>query len=178
MPQPGRRPETPPTPGAPTGAELDRRAMLEKNLERQTEWIRNSDVKIAMLLPINTALIAVLASQLDEARQAVHWVLVIATSVPTLVSFGSAVLAAMPQFRHIGDSLIYFGDVAHHSREVFHDRVLNLTPEAHFEDLAEQVHFAAFLAQRKYRHVRNAYVALLIALPFWTAALYLLNHPP
>jgi hypothetical protein len=172
-------PSVPASVGAPSAAAaaFDRQALLEKNLERQNAWIRNCDTKISMLLPINTALLAVLGTQLDGARLAVHWVLVVATSIPSLISFGSSVMAAMPYLRRTGGSLIYFGDVASHTPDDYRAGVLSVTQAAHLEDLAEQVHESALLAERKYRHVRTAYVALLIALPFWVAALYLLNHP-
>jgi hypothetical protein len=155
---------------------FDRQALLEKNLERQNQWIRSCDTKISMLLPINTALLAVLGSQLDGAHLAVHWLLVVATSVPSLISFGSSVMAAMPHLRRTGGSLIYFGDVARHTPDEYRAGIFSVTQEAHLKDLAEQVHESAQLAERKYRHVRVAYVALLIALPFWVAAIYLLNH--
>ena len=35
------------------------------------------------------------------------------------------------------------------------------------DDLAEQCHSTAGIARTKYRHVRNAYLAFFVALPFW-----------
>jgi hypothetical protein len=83
----------------------------------------------------------------------------------------------MPQFRPNTGSLIYFADIAERSPEAYRDSVAQLTGQAHFDDLAAQVHHTALIARSKYYHVRNAYRWLLVALPFWVASLYLLNRP-
>ncbi len=155
---------------------FDRYDLLERNLDRQIAWIRASDAKISLLLPINTAMVAVLATHLAQANLTpVHWVFALAASLPCAVSFIAAVRSVMPQAREPGRSLIYFHDVAAHSHDEFHDRVQALTADDHLRDLATQVHASAGLASGKMRHARNAYRALFIAVPFWIAALYLLK---
>lgn len=157
---------------------LDRYTLLERNLDRQIAWIRASDAKISMLLPINTAMLAVLAAHLAQAHlTVVHWALAIAASVPCAVSFTLAVLAVMPHIRDDGNSLIYFTDIARRPRDDFRSQIRALEEDAHLEDLAAQVHLSAWLAREKMRHARNSYRALFIALPFWVGAIYLLNLP-
>lgn len=157
---------------------LDRHAMLERNLDRQIAWIRASDAKITVLLPINTAMLAVLAAHLAQAHLApIHWALAIAASLPCLVSFTAAVMSVMPMRRQPGGSLLYFGDISRHEPKAFHERVRGLDEDAHLEDLANQVHHSAQLAQIKMRHARRSYYFLFAALPFWVAAIYLLNRP-
>ncbi len=155
---------------------FDRHDLLERNLDRQIAWIRASDAKISLLLPINTALVAVLATHLAQANLTpVHWLFALAASLPCAVSFVAAVRSVMPQPRAPGRSLIYFHDVAAHGRDEFHDRVGALTADEHLRDLAAQVHASAAFASAKMRHARNAYRALFVAVPFWLAALYLLK---
>lgn len=157
---------------------LDRYTLLERNLDRQIAWIRASDSKISMLLPINTAMLAVLAAHLAQAHlMAFHWALAIGASLPCAVSFTLAVLAVMPHIRDDGNSLIYFSDIARQPRDDYQSRMRALEEEAHLEDLAAQVHLNARLAKEKMQHARNSYRALFLALPFWVGAIYLLNLP-
>ena len=158
------------------GMPFDRHDLLERSLDRQLAWIRASDAKISMLLPINTALLAVLAAQLGQIHATpVHWLLAAAASLPCLVSFAASVRAAMPLLRPQRDSLFYFLDVAEHTPQQFRDRFRALDEEAALDDLAAQVHLSATAARAKMRHARNAYRALFTALPFWIAALYFIN---
>lgn len=157
---------------------FDRTALLERNLDRQIAWTRASDAKLALVLPINSAMLGVLAAQLAQAQATAgphHWALALAASVPALVSFFSAVMAALPRTRTRTESCIHFTGVAEHAPERFHDRMRDLTEEEHFEHLAAEVHASARIAREKMIHARRAYYALFIALPFWVAAIYLLN---
>ena len=129
-----------------------------------------------MLLPVNTAMLAVLAAQLGQAQTTtLHWLFAIGASVPCLLSFAWAVRSAMPLLPPTGNSLTYYSDIAGHPPERFRDRVKALTEDEHLDDLAAQVHSSASIARDKMHHARNAYRALFAALPFWIAALYLLN---
>lgn len=156
---------------------FDRTALLERNLDRQIAWTRASDSKLAMVLPINSAMLGVLAAQLAQAqvKGLHHWALAVAASIPALVSFFSAILAALPRTRTRTESCIHFTGVAEHEPGRFHDRMRDLTEEQHFEHLAAEVHTSARIAREKMIHARRAYYALFIALPFWVAAIYLLN---
>lgn len=155
---------------------FDRHDLLERNLDRQIAWIRTSDAKISLLLPVNTAMAAILAAHLAQANlTAVHWLFAIAASLPCALSFVAAIRSVMPQTRAPGRSLIYFHDVAHHSPDEYRDRVHALTADEHLKDLASQIHLSARFASDKIRHARNAYLALFVAVPFWLIALYLLR---
>lgn len=155
---------------------FDRHDLLERNLDRQIAWIRASDAKISLLLPINTAMVAVLATHLADAHLTLlHWLLALAASLPCALSFIAAVRSVMPRNRATGRSLIYFHDIAAHAHDDFQSRIASLTPEAHLSDLATQVHVSAGFAREKMRHARDAYRALFVAVPFWIAALALLK---
>ena len=175
----GRIPEkAEPTSAAPDPIGFhDRRMMLETNLARQIEAIRASDAKIVLLVPTMTAMVGVLAALIRGQAAAHAPVLYLGLcSVPILVAYFFMALTLVPRMRHDDrPSLLYFRAISRLDAQVYRARLADLTPEAYLDDLAEQCHSTAGIARTKYRHVRNAYLAFFVALPFWAFAVYLIG---
>ena len=155
----------------------DRRSMLEANLARQIEAIRASDAKIVLLVPTMTAMLGVLAALIRlQAVAATPLVYVALSTVPILVAYFFMALTLVPRMRHDAKpSLLYFRAISKLEPQAYRARLAALTPEAYLADLADQCHSTAGIARTKYRHVRNAYLAFFVALPFWAFAVYLLG---
>jgi hypothetical protein len=71
---------------------------------------------------------------------------------------------------------LFFGGISRVSPEAYSEAVRRLTRSAYVEELARQCHATAMIARTKYRHVRNAYLAFFVALPFWAIAIFLVNR--
>ena len=157
----------------------DRRELLEANLARQIEAIRASDAKITLLVPTTTAMLGILAALFRIAHLA-HYasVFVAVSTIPLIVAYALMAIAVIPRFR--GDrssSILFFGGLAGRPRSEARAALLAIDAPAYLADLADQCHVTAGIAATKYRHVRNAYIAFLVALPFWALAIFFLTRP-
>ncbi len=157
----------------------DRRSLLEANLARQIEAIRASDAKITLLVPTTTAMLGILAALLRLAHLSGDSALVVAAStLPLILAYAMMAIAIIPRLRGgRSPSLLFFGGLSHRSTAEAREALMGLDAPTYLADLAEQCHVTAGIAQDKYRHVRNAYLAFLIALPCWALAIFCLSHP-
>ncbi len=156
----------------------DRREMLEANLARQIESIRAADIKIALLVPTTTAMLGVLAALLRArplASDQLFWVCL--SALPLLLAFAMMAAGVIPRLRGNPErSLLFFGDLSTHDPKSAQTALLALTPQSYLADLAAQCHSTASIAGAKHQNVRRAYIAFLLALPFWLVAVYLLGR--
>jgi hypothetical protein len=153
------------------------REMLEANLLRQIEASRAADLKIALLVPTTTAMLGVLAAMLrNKALDPQETVIVCLCAAPLLVAFALMAGGVIPRFRFTPSrSLLFFGDLAAREATEAQTALISLLPQGYLADLAAQCHTTARIAQTKHRSVRRAYLAFLIALPFWLVAIWVLN---
>jgi hypothetical protein len=169
-----------PSPGAaPAIAFHDRREILEANLARQIEAVRASDAKITLLVPTTTAMLGVLAALLRLAHLTPHATLAVAVStLPLILAYGLMAVAIIPRFRGgRSSSLLFFGGLSHRPPAEAREALLRVDAQAYLDDLADQCRVTAGIAHTKYRHVRNAYIAFLVALPCWAVAIFVLTRP-
>jgi hypothetical protein len=157
----------------------DRREILEANLARQNEAIRASDAKITLLVPTTTAMLGILAALFRLAPLTPNASILVALStLPLILAYALMAIAIIPRFRGgSAPSLLFFGGLSHRTPAEARDALLAIDAPGYLADLAEQCQVTAEIAHTKYRHVRNAYIAFLIALPFWTLAIFFLTRP-
>jgi predicted permease len=159
---------------------VDRTATLEKVVDRFAEWVRFGDAKAGGVLVI---LGLGLADLLDHAARltAAHdlhskWGdLATVLFWTALILAGIAVVtvsrALFPRVKATTDSEFFFGTVANYgSGGAYRDAVARLTPEQIEGQLAEQAWELARIADRKYRHTREAYFIALLFLLAWAIA--------
>jgi hypothetical protein len=155
----------------------NQREMLEANLQRQIEAIRAADIKIALLVPTTTAMLGVLAALLRDrppTGQTLVWVCLFAA--PLLAAFALMAAGVIPRLRGSSSrSLLYFGDLSAYGATEALTALLSVSHQAYLADLAAQCHTTARIAGTKHQTVRRAYLAFLVALPFWLIAIWLLN---
>ncbi len=167
------------SPEADIPATLDfdtRRALLEANLARQIEATRASDAKLVLLVPTTTAMAGVLAALLrGNAVEGLPALYVGLSTLPILCAYFFMGLTLIPRLRRNSRSLLFFGGVAGRDVAGYRADLAALSPQAYLDELAEQCHITASIALRKYRHVRNAYLAFFASLPLWALAIFLLN---
>jgi Family of unknown function (DUF5706) len=99
------------------------------------------------------------------------------SATPLIFAYAFLALTVIPRMKSNSRSLFFFGGISRVSPEAYSEAVRGLTRSAYVEELAGQCHATAMIARTKYRHVRNAYVAFFVALPFWATAIFLVNRP-
>lgn len=168
------------TADAPRDRKIDfrnHRELLESNLQRQIEAGRAADIKIALLVPTTTAMLGVLAALLrDKVLEPGQMGMAAAFAAPLLLAYALMAAGVIPRLRSTSSkSLLFFGDLSAQEAHAAQNGLLTITPQAYLADVAAQCHITAGIAQTKHRAVRRAYLAFLVALPFWLVSIWMLN---
>ena len=98
-------------------------SFLEKNLERQIEWIRAADTKIVPIMFITTSLLGTTAAFLSKTPQMSGFVLFLAIiCIITLLStLYCIVMVSFPIIKNNDKSLILFEGIKHLGYKNFED---------------------------------------------------------
>lgn len=147
-------------------------------LERHLAWIAAAEVKVGVIVALDTALLGGLAAAFGASDSAARtaW-----TYLFTLVAAGAAVLglfcaamAVLPRTNGPKDSLLFFGPIAAMNARSFGERFKEATDEQLLADWTDQIHRNAEIACDKYAWVRKSmYWSFIAAIP-WIAAVGLL----
>jgi Family of unknown function (DUF5706) len=147
-------------------------------LERNLAWIAAADVKVGVIVAINTALLGGLAAAFASSDTAarVAW-----TYFFTLTAAGSAVIglfcsamAVLPRTTGPKDSLLFFGPIAARDAAAYGEKFSKATEEELLADWTNQIHRNAEIARDKYTWVRRSmYWSFLAAAP-WILSIALL----
>ncbi len=73
-------------------------------------------------------------------------------------------------------SRIFFGPIADQTRDGYVEKTQKITARQHTDDLARQIHANATIARAKFCWVQRALFILLVSVPVWLVALYLLHE--
>jgi hypothetical protein len=151
--------------------------ILEKNLNRQIEAIRASDVKITFLVPTMTGMLGFLAASVSRAPPGVLAALhALLGTAPLLLAYVFLALTVIPRMKSDSRSKVFFGGISRQSPETYSEAMRCLSLADYVAELARECHATAGIARSKYRHVRNAYLAFFVSLPFWAGSIFLLNR--
>jgi hypothetical protein len=150
---------------------------LETSLGRLVATGSIADSRSGLIISSNIAMLGALVAALSGTpfiRSGLPaWLLVGATAIACATSIAMAALAAFPRPGHRPGSLVFFGAIAELPRELYFSR-LQTVPQFEFaRDLADQCHRVATIASFKFRWVRRAMLALLVAALPWLACLEL-----
>ena len=169
--------ETPST-RVEVGIPDDRRLeALDRLLDRQLAWVAAANERITTPLTLATAMLGVSAALAPS--KASEWTLlqgVLAgfSTLGLLTCLGCCSFAVFPRTAAPHDSLVYFGGVASWERAKFVTEALRRSVTEHAQDLAQQVHVNATIAQTKFLWVQRALFVLIVSVPAWLGALCLL----
>ena len=104
--------------------------------------------------------------------------------VPILLSFITGILlvlslffiafASFPRTTGPEGSNIFFGAIASKELSDFKVQILKQTEEEYIEDLIDQCHRNAQIADRKYFWVKKSIICIFLSMPFWTVSVFLL----
>lgn len=145
-------------------------------LERQLAWITAADIKIGVLVTIDTAMLAGLAAAYSSADVRTAWMIL--ASVMTLVcSIFALIFCALSVAPHISgpqSSLLFFARVASMAEADYSEKFRTATETNLLDDWTRQIHRNAEVAMAKYRHVGRAIFWSFGAAASWIAAIALL----
>lgn len=176
-----------------TSPELDRHQLLINIIERNRLWIEVADAKAAVVLVFATAILGFLAPSITAAIDAIQdtqwgetavirFVLVITFVVITLVIVAAGIRTVWCAFETLlpdikqrrGDGATFFGDIAKREHKEWEKYIFALSAEKLLEDLIEQSHTTACIANAKHfsvqRAVRSVFIVVLLS-----PALYLVS---
>lgn len=148
----------------------------ELSLDRLLGWVRASESRLALVLPLSTAMLGTLAAFVPPVGQ---WTVVggIAASfafVLLLLSIAFAACASFPRTKGPKGSLIYFGGITPRALPQYNEAIISTTPEAYLDDLVSQCHRNAQIAERKYAWVQRSLACLFIAALPWVMSVFIL----
>lgn len=158
-------------------AQLDSNvARAQSDLDRILGWVRAAESRLALVLPLSTAMLGALAVLMPPANA---WTVVggIASAFAAiflLLSIGFAACASFPRTTGPKGSLTYFGGIAAKELQQYEEAIKSRTPEADLADLISQCHRNAQIAERKYVWVQRSMACLFIAALPWGLSLLIL----
>lgn len=146
--------------------------------ERHLAWIAAAEVKVGVIVTIDTALLGCLAAAFSTSDSAtrIAW-----TYVFTLVAAAGivgglfcAAMAVLPRIIGPKESLLFFGTIAAQNSSDFTDKFRTVTDEQLLNDWTNQIHRNAEIACDKYRWVKKSmHWSFFSVIPWCTAILLL-----
>jgi hypothetical protein len=153
-------------------------AIAQWIFERHLAWIAAAEVKVGVIVAIDTALLGGLAAAFGASECAARTMY---TYFFTLVAAGAAILglfcsamAVLPRTNGPKNSLLFFGPIAAQDAASYGTRFKQATDEQLLEDCTDQIHRNAQIACDKYAWVRRSMILSFFAAFSWVFAIALL----
>ena len=147
-------------------------------LERNLGWIAAAEIKVGVIVALDTAMLGVLAtsfgSLLPAERTAWANLFTLLAAITIVVAIICAAMSILPRVNGPKKSLLFFGRIAglHHPNYVANFR--SATESEMLEDCLAQIHRNAEIAREKYMWVGRSMKWSFFSVVPWVAALSLL----
>lgn len=148
--------------------------ILEANLVRASEWLRASESRISLTLPLATVMLGVTATLLPNFSSLDGWnaiLILISTALLTLSILFSG-LVFFPRVKGPQKSLIFFANISELDLSVFKESMKQLSNVEYEEDLTEQVHTISRIATKKYGFAKISIQAIFLGVVPWILSIY------
>jgi len=151
---------------------------LEKCLSRQLHWIQSADARIALILPVATAMLGALSILMPVAEK---WCISSAifssfTIFFLVLSIIFTAIASFPRTNGPKGSLIYFSGINNKETSQYKQAITQLDEENYMNDLVSQCHVNAQIAHNKFTWVKRAMSCLFISSLPWAVSIFLLYN--
>lgn len=144
-------------------------------LERNLAWINAAEVKVGIIVAIDTAMLAGLAAAFGDsdaaARTAWAYVWVVGATVVLASGIFCAAMAVLPRLNGPAKSLVFFGRIGQLDEAEFVERFKKATDDQLLEDWSAQIHRNAQIACMKFGWVHTGMVWSFLSLVPWFAAM-------
>lgn len=146
--------------------------------ERHLAWIAAAEVKVGVIVAIDTALLgglaAAFAASENTARVPWTYVFTLTAAVCAVVGLFCAAMAVLPRTTGPKESLLFFGPIAAQDSVDFGHKFRIATDEQLLADWTDQIHRNAEIACDKYSWVRRSMCWSFLAATPWVIAIGLL----
>mgnify|MGYP001360621427 CR=1 FL=1 len=148
-------------------------------IERQLAWIAAADAKVAVVVAIDTAMIAALATAFAAAKSPTPWAITLSltASLFTVVAMACAATSLLPRTSGPQSSLLYFGTISKSPPADYVEAFSKASADELLQDWALQIHRNAEIATRKHLLVRRAIGWSFAGALAWVFSVGLLVRP-
>lgn len=147
-------------------------------LERNLAWIAASEIKVGVIVTINTAMLAVLGAAISSLPPVNRTAWACLFAIIAFICCGLAILFAarsiVPKVTGPEKSNIFFGSIAAMSGVAYVDQLTKLTADKFISDCGLQIHRNAEIACEKYKGVTTSIGWSFFAIIPWVLAISLL----
>lgn len=156
-------------------SDMERLGYAQWILERNLAWIGAAEVKVGVILAIDTAMLAGLATAFTSAgpSRIVAWdvVLTLAAAAPLMLAVGCGALAVLPRTQGPPSSFVFFGTIAKAKAEEYRSDFTSAPVADLLNDCLAQIHRNAEICVSKFKWVRFGMIWSFIAIIPWLFAL-------
>lgn len=143
-------------------------------LERNFSWIAAAEVKVGVIVAIDTALLGSLGAAFSSSDAAVRtawaYVWTIGAGAAAAAGLFCAAMVVLPRLNGPVKSLVFFGRVAALDEPEYVQRFKNASDKQLLEDWTTQIHRNAQIACNKFAWVRASMYWSFISVVPWIAA--------
>ncbi|WP_417277099.1 Pycsar system effector family protein [Castellaniella sp.] len=162
-------------------AETERLQTAQWVLERNLAWIAAAEVKVGVIVAIDTAMLGGLGVAFSAVSGAVRthcdWLFAIAATICLGGGLFCAAMAVLPRVTGPARSLLFFGRVGPRADAEYIDDFKMATDADFLEDWTAQIHRNAQIACDKFAWVRKSMWWSFLSVPSWFPAIItLLNN--
>lgn len=147
-------------------------------LERHLAWISAAEVKVGVIVTLDTALLGGLAAAFGTSdscgRTMWTYIFTLAAATGGVVGLFCTAMAVLPRITGPKTSLIFFGPIASQDAASYGAQFKQATDDYLLTDLTDQIHRNAQIARDKYKWVRRSMRVSFIAAAIWIVAISLL----
>ena len=147
--------------------------------ERQLAWIAAAEAKTAVVVAIDTAMLAALATAFASADRPGAWAIVMSTMSVSGIAIGVAccAISLIPRTSGPPASLLFFGTIAKARADDYSHALETASDSSLLKDFSTQIHRNAEIAARKHLWIRRALGwSFFAALPWLVAIALLVRH--
>lgn len=149
-------------------------------LERNLGWIAAAEVKVGVVVAIDTAMLGALSATFSAAatndRTAWAYLFVVLAASLLLVGLFCTAMAVLPRISGPAQSLLFFGRIGPREQLEYQSDFSRTTTQDMLSDLTAQIHRNAQIACEKFAWVRKAMMWSFLSVVPWFSALATLLH--
>jgi len=155
--------------------ESERLAYAQWVLERNLNWVSAAEVKTGVVVTLNVAMLAALATLFTAKPLSEHsaWAdfLSITAGACLFASLYCAKMSVFPRTDGPETSFVFFGKIVNKSRPDYSDAFRRANGAAFMQDLLDQIHRNAEIACDKFKWVKSAMGWSFASIIPWVSAL-------
>ncbi len=153
-------------------------------LERNLAWIAAAEVKVGVIVAIDTAMLGALGAAFSSSSTSSHtanttWMYLwtVGAGVAIIAGLFCAAMAVLPRVDGPLKSLVFFGRVGVLEESDYVKQFKSATDTELLKDLTAQIHRNAQIAREKFAWVRaSMYWSFISVVPWFAAIVTLLGH--